>query len=158
MQETQQNQENKSYWDRLKTKSKTFFIRLRYRMKTPASILREVKSKDPVELLQESLKDEKILKETISSAKEFQRLMAGQWFDLRQVINKTKYNTGEKALKVLNLMKLSGVLIAEMRNDKEMYKIVLTKDQKLIALNSILNRAKEKVKDIEDEITKVQKD
>lgn len=142
-----------NFWEKVKIK----WSWLKLRFKSPAQVLREVEKKTPIQLLEEYLKDESNRKKIFQTAKSFHQLSAGQWFDLRWVVNKTKYDTGPEALKILNLIKLSGQLIAEIKNGKEMYKVVLTKDAKRIALESILEKTKQKQKDIELELLELEK-
>lgn len=78
------------------------------------------------------------------------------WFDLQMMMIQTKYKNIEECLQILNLLKLGGLLVAELRGRKEVYKITMTKDAKLkVLLNQKTIKEKELL-EIEKEIKSLQ--
>lgn len=87
-----------------------------------------------------------------TKAREFQRMFEG-WFHLKRFMTKT--NKGiEESLQLLNLLKLSGNLVARIHHSGkyEEYKIVLNPTSKLYVLKHELERHMKSIEEIESEL------
>lgn len=78
------------------------------------------------------------------------------WFDLQKMMIQTKYKNIEECLQILNLLKLGGLLVAELRGRKEYYKVVMTKDAKLKVLLNQKSLKEKELEEIEKEIKNLQ--
>jgi len=74
------------------------------------------------------------------------------WFDLLLVNKFTPFKTIEEALRVLNLLKLSNLLIAKIDKGKEVYKITATKDSRIRVLKTLVKEAKKHLETLEKEL------
>lgn len=102
-----------------------------------------VSQKSPQEMLNDWLNDpgtKKMLAEFAEELRQrFHHTNAG-WFELIHVTKFTRFKTLNQALEVLNYLKLSNLMVAEMRGKKEVYKIVMTDEAKLRVLESQLKQ------------------
>lgn len=78
------------------------------------------------------------------------------WFDLQMMMIQTKYKNIEECLQILNLLKLGGLLVTEVRGRKEVYKITMTKDAKLKVLLNQKQLKEKELEEIEKEIKSLQ--
>lgn len=78
------------------------------------------------------------------------------WFDLQKMITFTRFKKLEECLQILNLLKLGGLLVAQIREKKEVYKIVMNSDSKLRVLQNLKKLKEKELKEIEEEILKLQ--
>ena len=102
-----------------------------------------VAKKTPQEMIKEWLEEpgtKNMLSELAEELRRrFHHTNAG-WFELIHVTKFTRFKTLNQALEILNYLKLSNLLVAEMRGKKEMYKIVMNDSAKLRVLESQLKR------------------
>lgn len=78
------------------------------------------------------------------------------WFDLQKMITFTRFKKLEECLQILNLLKLGGLLVAQIKGKKEVYKIVMNSDSKLRVLQNLKKLKEKELKEIDDEILKLQ--
>lgn len=113
----------------------------------------EVAKKSPKELLDDFLGEEKNREMLAATAKGLDERFRSNWFDLGQVVKKTKWKNVNDALQILNLLKLANYLTAEVRNGVEKYKITLTKEGKLLLLKERKQRLLKEIEEIDKEIS-----
>ena len=85
--------------------------------------------------------------QVVEVAQTFNSIFKGQWFSISSVMSVTNYRTMPEALRILNILKLSNCLVAEIRKTKEVYKITLNKDMRITFLK---NQEKKLVKQLEE--------
>lgn len=91
------------------------------------AVKEELKRVPDEEIIKQRLNDPEVKAQLIGTAQYLNERFHGNWFDLAQMMKKTSWKTVNDCLRVLNLLKLSDLLMAKM--DKvEKYKITLTKD------------------------------
>ena len=78
------------------------------------------------------------------------------WFDLQKMITFTRFKKLEECLQILNLLKLGGLLVAQIKGKKEVYKIVMNSDSKLRVLQNLKRLKEKELKEIDYEILKLQ--
>lgn len=118
-----------------------------------------VASKGTKEMFEEWFSEEgnkKMIAEVSNSLREKFKNKNGGWFTLRDMTIFTSYKKIEDALGLLNLIKLGGLLVAEMKGGKEYYKVVLTNESKLRVLFQQKTRLEQEIKEIEEEIISLQ--
>ena len=108
--------------------------------------------KSPKEQMEEFLSNEENKKQLHFIAEQIQKRFRNNWFELEQVLKKTPYKDRIHALNILNLMKFSDLLVAEIRQGKEKYKITLTNNQRLEILKSRKLELEQDLKQLEEEI------
>ena len=111
----------------------------------------QVVQKSPKEQLEEYLADEENMKGLTLVAENISKKFNGNWFDFAQMLKKTPYKDTEQALAMLNMLRFAGLLIAMMRNKREMYKITLNKEARITLY-------KERIADIEFEKSQILKE
>jgi len=111
----------------------------------------QVVQKSPKEQLEEYLADEENMKGLTLVAENISKKFNGNWFDFAQMLKKTPYKDTEQALAMLNMLRFAGLLIAMMRNKREMYKITLNKEARITLY-------KERIADIEFEKAQILKE
>lgn len=102
--------------------------------------------------MEEFLSNEENKKQLHFIAEQIQKRFRNNWFELEQVLKKTPYKDRIHALNILNLMKFSDLLVAEIRQGKEKYKITLTNNQRLEILKSRKLELEQDLKQLEEEI------
>lgn len=103
-------------------------------------------------VLKKWLSDDTNKEEVARIASIFNQFFKGGWFTLSQVQQGTNYKTIPEAMRILNILKLSGCLVAEMRGERELYKIVFGDEQKLTVLSTKKKKLKEELEKVEKEI------
>lgn len=101
------------------------------------------------------LADEENKKQVVSISQIFNQHFKGGWFSLVQVMNTTNYKTVPEAMRILNILKLSGCLIAEIRGERELYKIVLGDDQREILLIQQRKKLEKQIEDIDNQLSQI---
>ena len=114
------------------------------------------KAKDKKDV-EDWLNDKDKMLEVAAVAKTFDSIFKGQWFSIGQVQRATNYTTVEAALRILNLLKLSKCLIAEVKGQREMYKITLSEDHRKLYLEQQEKRLSKQLDEIREELKTLQK-
>ena len=114
-----------------------------------------VVNKTPQEMFEDWFKEEGNKSMLSELGNELRKKFGSQndgWFDLQKMITFTKWKKIDECLQILNLLKLGGLLVAEIKGKKEVYKIVMNKDSKLRVLRNLLKIKQEEVQNLEKEI------
>lgn len=109
-------------------------------------------------VLKKWLGDETNKQETARIATIFNQFFRGGWFTLSQVQQNTNYKTIPEAMRILNLLKLSGCLVAEMRGERELYKIVFGPEQKKAVLTTKKKKLEVELENVKGELKELEKD
>lgn len=80
------------------------------------------------------LADPDTKKAMLEIAQAFNQIFKGGWFGQSQVMKSTVYKTLPETMRILHTLKLAGLLLAEVRGEREVYKIVIGKEQRILAL------------------------
>lgn len=88
----------------------------------------------------------------VETAKAFDLVMKGQWFDLKDVMNRTNYRQIQSALNILNTMKLAQCLVAEERGSREVFKITITGKNRIKLLESMEKKKTRELEEIKKEL------
>lgn len=88
----------------------------------------------------------------VETAKAFDLVMKGQWFDLKDVMNRTNYRQVQSALNILNTMKLAQCLVAEERGSREVFKITITGKNRIKLLESMEKKKTRELEEIKKEL------
>ena len=133
-----------------------FFKSKDNRLETTVTDVKEEQEKAALELdkwLEDPINRNKI----IQTARIFDQIMKGQWFDLKAVMNQTNYRSSSSALNILNTMKLAKCLIVEERGTKEVYRVSITGKNRIKMLEAQEKKLKRTLTEIEDELIELKK-
>ena len=133
-----------------------FFKSKDNRLETTVTDVKEEQQKAALELdkwLEDPINRNKI----IQTARIFDQIMKGQWFDLKAVMNQTNYRSSSSALNILNTMKLAKCLIVEERGTKEVYRVSITGKNRIKMLEAQEKKLKRTLTEIEDELIELKK-
>lgn len=131
---------------KIKTPNWKWLVAIKLFFETRKLAKAKTQDKDTVE---KWLEDPVNKTQVIEVAQTFNSIFRGGWFTISNVMSVTNYKTMPEALRILNILKLSNCLIAELRGggSKEVYKITLNKDMRITFLK---NQEKKLVKQLEE--------
>lgn len=117
----------------------------------------EISKMSPEELLQMRLQDPEVIANLIQAAEFLHQRTKGNWFDMAYMIKKTGWKTVKECLQILNMLKLSGRLLAKMDRG-EKYKIVLTAADKIATLEAQKVLLQTQIDNIDKDIARIREE